>query len=212
MIILRENTEGEYSGRGDFLFHGDPGRAMALQTSVFSRVVCERIIRYGFELACRTGRSLTSISKGNAMNYSGVFWDEIFNQVAEDYPDVATWNLLVDAAAMLFVRDPARFGVVVTSNLHGDILTDLGVGIAGGMGLAPSANIDPTRRHPSLFECTVRPRTSQAKASRIRWPPFGPRRCCSSTSGIGSGRRGSSARSPAPLPPASPPSTFAAPP
>ncbi|MDA8344732.1 MAG: tartrate dehydrogenase [Thermaerobacter sp.] len=152
MVFLRENTEGEYSGKGDFLFSGDPQREMALQTSVFSRVGCERIIRYGFELARRTRRSLTSVSKGNAMNYGGVFWDEVFAQVAVQYPDVRTQSLLVDAAAMLLVRDPSRFEVVVTSNLYGDILTDLGAGIAGGMGLAASANIDPTRRHPSLFE------------------------------------------------------------
>ncbi len=152
MLVLRENTEGEYSGKGDFLFPGDPTREMALQTSVFSRVGCERIIRYGFDLARRTGRSLTSVSKGNAMNYSGVFWDRVFMEVAEDYSDVPTQSLLVDAAAMLFVRDPGRFGVVVTSNLYGDVLTDLGAGIAGGMGLAASANIDPTGASPSLFE------------------------------------------------------------
>jgi len=152
MIVLRENTEGEYSGKGDFLFPGDPERAMALQTTVFSRRGVERIVRYAFELGRRLGRSVTSVSKGNAMNYSGVFWDRVFAEVAAGYPDVEHRSYLVDAAAMFFVQDPARFGVVVTSNLFGDILTDLGAGIAGGMGFAASANLNPERRYPSLFE------------------------------------------------------------
>jgi len=151
-VVLRENTEGEYSGKGDFLFPEDPSRSLALQTSVFSRTGCERIIRYGFELARKRRGKLTSVSKGNALNYTSVFWDGIFRDVAEKYPDVETESLLVDAAALMFVRNPSRFDVVVTSNLFGDILTDLGAAITGGMGLAASANLDPTGRHPSLFE------------------------------------------------------------
>lgn len=151
-VVLRENTEGEYSGKGDILFPDDPTRAAALQTSVFSRFGCERIIRYGFDLARTRRKRLTSVSKGNALNYSAVFWDGVFDEVAGDYPDVATERLLVDAAALKFVQDPRRFDVIVTSNLFGDILTDLGAGIAGGMGLAASANLDPSGRRPSLFE------------------------------------------------------------
>lgn len=152
MIVLRENTEGEYSGKGDLLFPGDAEREMALQTTVFSRKGVERIVRYAFELGRRLQRSVASVSKGNAMNYSGVFWDRVFADVAGDYPDVAHRSYLVDAAAMFFVQDPRRFEIVVTSNLFGDILTDLGAGIAGGMGFAASANLNPEGRFPSLFE------------------------------------------------------------
>lgn len=113
---------------------------------------CERIIRYAFETARKEKRSLTSISKGNALNYSMVFWDQIFKEVSEDYPDVKTHSYLVDAASMFMVKDPKRFEVVVTSNLFGDILTDLGAAIAGGMGLAAGANLNPERKYPSMFE------------------------------------------------------------
>ena len=112
----------------------------------------ERVIRWAFELAAREGRSVTSISKGNALNYSAVFWDEVFDEVAAQYPAVPTERLLVDAAAMFMVMDPERFGVVVASNLFGDILTDLGAAIMGGMGFAPSANLNPERTFPSMFE------------------------------------------------------------
>jgi tartrate dehydrogenase/decarboxylase/D-malate dehydrogenase len=152
MLVLRENSEGEYSGKGDFLFPGDPSREMALQTTVFSRHGVERIVRHAFELGRRRGRSVTSISKGNALNYAGVYWDGVFAEVAAEFPDVAHHSYLVDAAAMFFVQDPRRFEIVVASNLFGDILTDLGAGIAGGMGLAASANLNPERRHPSMFE------------------------------------------------------------
>jgi tartrate dehydrogenase/decarboxylase/D-malate dehydrogenase len=152
MLVLRENTEGEYSGKGDFLFPGDVGREMALQTTVFSHRGVERIVRHAFELGRRLGKSVTSVSKGNAMNYSGVFWDRVFREVATEYPDVPSRSYLVDAAAMFFVQDPGRFQVVVTSNLFGDILTDLGAGIAGGLGFAASANLNPEGRFPSMFE------------------------------------------------------------
>ena len=95
---------------------------------------------------------MTSISKGNALNYSMVFWDKIFAEVAKDYPQIETRSLLVDAASMFMVKDPGRFDVVVCSNLFGDILTDLGAAIAGGMGLSAGANINPERRFPSMFE------------------------------------------------------------
>jgi len=151
MIVIRENSEGEYAGAGDWLYKGQPNEVV-LQTGVFSRKGTERIIRYAFELAKKEGKSLTSISKGNALNYSMVFWDKVFNEVAQEYPEVKTHHLLVDAASMFFVKDPKRFEVVVTSNLFGDILTDLGAAISGGMGLAAGANINPEGKFPSMFE------------------------------------------------------------
>ena len=123
-----------------------------IQNGVFSRHGCERVIRYAYELARAEGKTLTSISKGNALNYSMVFWDQIFREVGGDYPDVETHTYLVDAASMFMIRDPKRFQVVVTSNLFGDILTDLGAAISGGLGLAAGANLNPERRFPSMFE------------------------------------------------------------
>ncbi|MBP3880054.1 MAG: tartrate dehydrogenase [Lachnospiraceae bacterium] len=151
MIFIRENSEGEYAGSGAWLYKDQP-EEVVIQNSVFSRKGCERVIRYAFELAKREGRSLTSVSKANALNYSMVFWDQIFEEVSRAYPEVETRHLLVDAAAMFMVRDPKKFDVVVTSNLFGDILTDLGAAISGGMGLAAGANINPERRYPSMFE------------------------------------------------------------
>jgi len=151
MTVIRENSEGEYAGAGEWLYKGQP-QEVVLQTGVFSRHGTERIIRYAFDLARKEKKTLTSISKGNALNYSMVFWDQIFGEVAREYPDVKTYSYLVDAASMFFVKDPKRFEVVVTSNLFGDILTDLGAAIAGGMGLAAGANINPERKYPSMFE------------------------------------------------------------
>ena len=110
------------------------------------------MIRYAYELAASEGKTLTSISKANALNYSMVFWDQIFAEVGKEYPQVKTYSYLVDAASMFMVKDPKRFEVVVTSNLFGDILTDLGAAIAGGMGLAAGANLNPERTFPSMFE------------------------------------------------------------
>lgn len=151
MIFVREGTEGEYTGLGGHLYPGTD-REIALQTAAFSLSGTRRVIRWAFDLARREQRTLTSVSKGNALQYSGVLWDHVFDEVAMEYPDVATRRLLVDAAAMFMVRDPRRFGVVVASNLYADILTDLGAGIMGGMGLAPSASLNPERRYPSTFE------------------------------------------------------------
>ena len=151
MIFVRENSEGEYAGSGAWLYKGQP-KEVVIQNGVFSRKGCERVIRYAYELARAEKKTLTSISKGNALNYSMVFWDQIFKEVGEEYPDVETHSYLVDAASMFMVKDPKRFQVVVTSNLFGDILTDLGAAIAGGMGLAAGANLDPERRYPSMFE------------------------------------------------------------
>ncbi len=151
MTFVRENSEGEYAGSGSWLFRGKPNEVV-IQDGVFSRVGCERVIRYAYELARKEKKTLTSISKGNALNYSMVFWDQIFKEVGEEYPDVETHSLLVDAASMFMVKDPGRFQIVVTSNLFGDILTDLGAAIAGGMGLAAGANLNPEGKHPSMFE------------------------------------------------------------
>lgn len=151
MTFIRENSEGEYAGSGSWLFKNKPNEVV-IQDGVFSRKGCERIIRYAFEVARKEKRSLTSISKGNALNYSMVFWDQIFKEISAEYPDVETRTLLVDAAAMFMVKDPKRFEVVVTSNLFGDILTDLGAAISGGMGLAAGANLNPEGEFPSMFE------------------------------------------------------------
>lgn len=151
MLVIRENSEGEYAGAGDWLFKGKP-EEVVLQTGVFSRKGTERIIRYAYEEAQEQNKTLTSLSKGNALNYSMVFWDEIFEEIGKEYPDVETYSYLIDAASLYFVEDPERFEIVVTSNLFGDIVTDIGAGITGGMGLATGANINPERKYPSMFE------------------------------------------------------------
>ena len=151
MVFVRENTEGEYAGSGSWLYKGKPNEVV-IQDGVFSRKGCERVIRYAYELAKKEGKTLTSISKGNALNYSMVFWDQIFSEIGKEYPEVKTYSYLVDAASMFMIKDPKRFEIVVTSNLFGDILTDLGAAIAGGMGLAAGANINPEREFPSMFE------------------------------------------------------------
>lgn len=150
-LVIRENSEGEYAGAGDWLFKGKP-EEVVLQTGVFSRKGTERIIRYAYEEARKQKKTLTSISKGNALNYSMVFWDEVFEEIGKEYPDVETYSYLVDAASLYFVTNPERFEIVVTSNLFGDILTDIGAAITGGMGLATGANVNPEKEFPSMFE------------------------------------------------------------
>jgi len=153
MIVVRENTEGEYAQVGGFLYHHQP-EEVAIQTAVFTRRGIERVVRHAFELARRRNgkRRVTSITKSNAQGFGMVLWDRAFAQVASEFPDIETESLLVDAAAMNFVRRPASFDVVVGSNLFGDILSDLSAILTGSIGLAPSANLDPTRRYPSMFE------------------------------------------------------------
>jgi tartrate dehydrogenase/decarboxylase / D-malate dehydrogenase len=152
MLVYRENTEGEYAPVGGRLYQGTPSE-VAIQTNVFTRRGCERIMRAAFEGARKRRRKkLTSITKSNAQQFGMVLWDEVFDAVKKDYPDVETGKLLVDAAAMDFVRKPEVFDVVVASNLFGDILTDLSAIITGSMGLAASANINPEREYPSMFE------------------------------------------------------------
>ena len=153
MVIVRENTEGEYAPVGGFAYHNQP-EEIAIQTSVFTRRGVERIVRFAFELAVKRGKKkrVASITKSNAQGYSMTLWDRTFKDVAAEFPDVETESLLVDAAAMNFVRRPQTFDVVVGSNLFADILSDLSAILVGSMGLAPSANLDPLRRYPSLFE------------------------------------------------------------
>jgi tartrate dehydrogenase/decarboxylase/D-malate dehydrogenase len=144
MVVIRENTEGEYAPAGGFVHHNHPAE-VAVQTAIFTRHGCERVIRYAFELARkRKGKMrVTSVTKSNAQAYSMVLWDRVFQGVAKEYGDIETESLLVDAAAM---------NVVVASNLFGDILSDVSAIVTGSIGLAASANLDPTRTYPSLFE------------------------------------------------------------
>ncbi len=152
MLVFRENTEGEYANVGGRLYEGSD-HDVAIQTSVFTRRGCERIIRAAFEKAVtRPRHRVASITKSNAQGYGMVLWDEVFSAVAKEYPQIETESLLIDRAVMEFVRRPESFDIVVASNLFGDILTDLSAIIVGSMGLAASGNIDPTRQHPSLFE------------------------------------------------------------
>jgi tartrate dehydrogenase/decarboxylase/D-malate dehydrogenase len=152
ILFVRENSEGEYAGVGDRLFPGT-SREVALQTAVFSRLGVERVVTWAFEHARLTGRGrVTSVSKANALNYSAVLWDEVFAEVATGFPDIESDSVLVDAAAMYLVTQPDRFDVIVASNLFGDILTEIGAALQGGLGLAASANLNPERRYPSMFE------------------------------------------------------------
>ena len=151
VVIVRENTEGEYSEVGGRLFAGQPGE-IAIQEAVFTRVGIERIARYAFELAgTRTGR-VASATKSNGIVHTMPFWDEVVDEVAKDYPDVELTRFHVDALAALLVLDPGRFDVILGSNLFGDILSDLAAALVGSIGIAPCGNIDPTRRNPSMFE------------------------------------------------------------
>src|SRR5205809_1994148 len=151
MLVYRENTEGEYAPVGGRVYQGMPAE-VAVQTAVFTRRGCERIMRAAFEGARKRKKRLTSITKSNALVYGMTLWDEAFQAVAKAYPDVQANSLLVDAAAMDFVRKPESFDVVVASNLFGDILTDLSAIVTGSMGLAASANVNPDRAYPSMFE------------------------------------------------------------
>ncbi len=153
MVVVRENTEGEYAQIGGFVHETHP-EEVAVQASVFTRHGCERIIRYAFELARKRKKKnlVTSITKSNAQGFSMVLWDRVFQSLSAEFPDIKTESLLVDAAAMNFVRRPQSFDVVVASNLFGDILSDISAIVSGSIGLAASANIDPTRRFPSMFE------------------------------------------------------------
>jgi len=153
MVIFRENTEGEYAPVGGHLYPDTP-HEVATQTAVFTRRGTERIIRAAFEYASSRSkkRKVTSVTKSNALGYGMVFWDRVFEEVAAEYPDIPTESLLMDRVCMDFIRWPEEFDVIVASNLFGDILSDIAAIITGSMGLAPSANINPERAYPSMFE------------------------------------------------------------
>ena len=151
-VVIRENSEGEYSGSGGRVHQGLP-EELATETSVFTRNGCARIHRYAFELAQKRPRKhLTLVTKSNAQRHGMVLWDEIFYEVARDFPAVETQRILVDAMTTLMVLKPASLDVMVASNLHADILSDLAAALSGSLGIAPTANLNPERRFPSMFE------------------------------------------------------------
>ncbi len=151
ILCIRENTEGEYAGAGGRVHQGQEGE-VAVETSIFTRTGVERILRFAFDQARARRGKLASVTKSNAQKYSMVFWDELTQKVARDYPDVEVTSYHVDAMAARMVMAPESLDVVVASNLFGDILTDLGAAIQGGLGFAASANINPDRNAPSMFE------------------------------------------------------------
>ncbi|NEW26507.1 tartrate dehydrogenase [Nocardia cyriacigeorgica] len=151
LLIVRENSEGEYSEIGGIHNRGRPGE-FVLQDSVFTRAGCERIIRYAFDRARERGKGLCSATKSNGLIHSMPYWDSIVEQVATDYPEVPVRHMHVDALAAEIVLHPDRLDVIVGSNLFGDILSDLAAAVTGGLGLAPSGNINPDGTAPSMFE------------------------------------------------------------
>jgi tartrate dehydrogenase/decarboxylase/D-malate dehydrogenase len=152
MVILRENVEGEYSEIGGRLYQGSE-QEMAMQQTVFTRKGVDRIIRYAFELArTRPRKHVTSATKSNGIIHTMPYWDERFKAIAAEYPDIKTAQFHIDILCAHFVSHPDWFDVVVGSNLFGDILSDLGPAVAGSIGIAPSGNINPERRYPSMFE------------------------------------------------------------
>ena len=151
-VVIRENTEGSYAGEGGVLRKGTPHEVVT-QGSVNTARGVERCVRYAFELAAtRTRKHLTLVHKTNVLTFAGDLWQRTFNQVAKDFPQVETAYNHVDAACIYFVQDPHRYDVIVTDNLFGDILTDLGGAVSGGIGVASSANLNPARTGPSMFE------------------------------------------------------------
>ena len=151
-VVLRENTEGPYVGEGGSLRVGTP-HEVATQGSFNTRFGVERCIRHGFEMAMtRSRKHLTLVHKTNVLQFAGGLWQRTFDEVATEYPEVETAYNHVDAACIYFVQDPHRYDVIVTDNLFGDILTDLGGAVSGGIGLASSANLNPARTGPSMFE------------------------------------------------------------
>jgi tartrate dehydrogenase/decarboxylase/D-malate dehydrogenase len=153
MVFIRENTEGEYAGSGGIQSVGGVEN-LAVQTSIFTRETTKKTMEYAFEYSRKRNknRKLTSITKSNALNHSMVFWDSLFKEVSEQYVDIRTESMHVDAASMFMIQKPERFDVVVASNLFGDIMTDVGAALQGGLGFAAGANINPERQFPSMFE------------------------------------------------------------
>jgi tartrate dehydrogenase/decarboxylase / D-malate dehydrogenase len=150
-VVVRENSEGEYSDIGGRIHSGE--QEVALQVNYFSRIGVARTVRYAFELASAQGRNeVVGATKSNGIVYSMPFWDEVFREVAEDFPSIESRLVLADALAAFFVTRPQTLDVVVASNLLGDILTDIGGAIMGSIGVAPAANLNPEKDHPSMFE------------------------------------------------------------
>ncbi len=151
-VIVRENTEGEYSGAGGRVHRGLPAE-VGLDVAIFTRAGVERILRFAFELArSRPRKRLTCVTKSNAQRHGMVLWDEIFAEVAKDFPDVAADKMLVDAMTTRMVRQPESLDTIVATNLHADILSDLAAALSGSLGIAPTANLNPERSAPSMFE------------------------------------------------------------
>jgi tartrate dehydrogenase/decarboxylase/D-malate dehydrogenase len=150
-VVVRENSEGEYSNMGGRIHQGTPWE-MAVQNTVFTRMGTERVIRYAYEQARRRGRHLTAATKSNGINITMPYWDEIVREVGAQFPEVQTDLYHIDALAAYFVTRPESFDVVVGSNLFGDILSDLAAAVMGGIGMAPAANLNPERAYPSMFE------------------------------------------------------------
>ncbi len=151
LVVVRENTEGLYAGAGGFLRKGTPDE-VATQESLNSRMGVDRVLRFAFDRAEERRRHLTLCHKTNVLTFAGDLWQRAFSAEAERHPTVETSYVHVDAACLYLVNDPGRFDVIVTDNLFGDIITDLGAAVQGGLGLAASGNLDPTREHPSMFE------------------------------------------------------------
>jgi len=149
--VVRENCEGEYSDVGGRIFRGTD-QEMAMQQTIFTRRGVDRILRYAFELARKRKKHLTSATKSNGIIHTMPFWDERFQIIGKEYPDVRTDQFHIDILTAHFVRRPEMFDVVVGSNLFGDILSDLGPAVVGSIGIAPSANLNPERKYPSMFE------------------------------------------------------------
>jgi tartrate dehydrogenase/decarboxylase/D-malate dehydrogenase len=151
LLVIRENSEGEYVGAGGRAHVGTDDE-VAVETAIFTRHGCERVMRFAFEEARKRSGRLAAATKSNAQRHSMVFWDEVLARVAADYPDVQTNKYHIDALCARFITHPQTLDVVVASNLFGDILTDIGAALQGGLGFAASGNIDPTRTYPSMFE------------------------------------------------------------
>jgi tartrate dehydrogenase/decarboxylase/D-malate dehydrogenase len=151
-VIIRENSEGEYAGHGGRAHRGHP-EEVGTETAIFTRAGVTRIMRFAFEMARRRPRKLlTLVTKSNAQKHGMVMWDEIFYEIAKGYADVSTDKVLVDAATMRMVQRPQTLDVMVATNLHADILSDLAAALSGSLGIAPTANLNPERKYPSMFE------------------------------------------------------------
>ncbi|MBU8787535.1 MULTISPECIES: tartrate dehydrogenase [Bacillus] len=150
LLVVRENSEGEYSTIGGKIYRGE--EEIAIQNNVFSRKGTERAMRFAFEMAAKRKKHVTSATKSNGIVHSMPFWDEVFELTAKDYPEITTDSQHIDALAAFFVTQPERFDVIVASNLFGDILTDIGAAIMGSVGIAPAANINVNGKYPSMFE------------------------------------------------------------